>query len=114
MESQKIVFAKSSGSGKMSKNFSATSAAPGYNAKQNGGNDDGDFGPEDMGHQMGGKRRRGSKKVAKKASKKASKKGSKKGSRGGGENPIVLAGKIAMALFHEFGKETDELNAKGN
>jgi hypothetical protein len=30
------------------------------------------------------------------------------------ENPIVLAAKIATALFQEFGTETEELNAKGN
>jgi hypothetical protein len=29
------------------------------------------------------------------------------------ENPIILATKIATALFREFGTETDELNGKG-
>jgi hypothetical protein len=28
-------------------------------------------------------------------------------------NPIVLAAKIATALFREFGEESNELNAKG-
>jgi hypothetical protein len=30
------------------------------------------------------------------------------------DNPIVLATRIATALFHEFGEETNELNQKGN
>jgi hypothetical protein len=84
---------------------------------------------------IGGKRRKTSKKssnkATKKSSKKSSKKGSKKGSKKsgskkkaskkgsaklsrGGDNPIVLAGKIATALFTEFGEETNEVNAKGN
>ena len=51
----------------------------------------------------------------KKKSKKGSKKSSKKSSKGGAEriNPIVLAAKMATALFKEFGEQTNELNAKG-
>lgn len=47
--------------------------------------------------------------------KRKTKKSSKKSSKGGAEriNPIVLAGKIATALFREFGEQTNELNAKG-